>query len=208
MPTTDFNLLIRDGRKLYVANPASHYADPTDPKRQPTLRPASQRDILMSLSAGSTEILDLLEKGGYNPEELRQVAGTLGFSEAEVAAYQGLEDRGGLNFLENYFRTELVSEMVNADIKHRGTVDDPAILKASEKQLPEWEKYYFEMAREIFDHMWEFEKAKGEQFKSNKDWLELYAGGKGFQRQAALLVQVQKRLGTLRTEMPVATPQA
>lgn len=198
----DSNLLVFHWGERFVANPISHHHHATGihPNTLST-RAASSRDIFMTLSAANTEIMDMLAEE-YTPQEFDAVAATLGYTEQEIAKYQKKEDTGKISPFENYFRTELLSEIANMVMKHKGTVDEIAILQAADVQLPEYETYYLEEARDVFAQMVEVEKTiTSGCIPDNAKWRDLYAGKGGFQRQVYLLSQVQLRLGRLRVEI-------
>jgi hypothetical protein len=205
--TVDRNVLVKHEGALRVANPYSHTHHWRGLHRDTlTDRPASHRDVLMTLSAGSTEILDMLA-AEYTPQELKDVAATLGYSEKEIAEYQRQEGAGELDPHENYFKTFLIAEIACAVIQHRGAVDIPGIVSATESQLPEFEEWYLSEARRIFGEMVEVEKTvTNGSVRSNAHWRDLYAGDEGFQRQAELLSQVQTRLGRFAAEAETDTP--
>lgn len=192
---TDFNTLITHGGARYVANPASHHTTAI------TSRPASSKDVLMTLSAANTEILDMLA-AEYAPHEFADVAVTLGYSERELAEYDRQEKTGEISPHEAYFKVFFLAEIVSSLIQHRATVDHIGILQATEAELDEWEPYYLETAREVFSQMVEVEKTVNTgSVASNAAWRELYAGEDGFQRQAYLCSQTQLRLGRFRVEV-------
>jgi hypothetical protein len=127
----DLNVLVRHEGALFVCNPYSHTHHWCGLHRDThTDRPASYRDVFMALSSASTELLDQLAEE-YTPQELADVAATLGYSEKEIAEYQRQEDAGELDPHENYFKTFLVAEIACAVIQHKGAVDIPGILSFS-----------------------------------------------------------------------------
>jgi hypothetical protein len=203
----DLNVLVRHEGALFVCNPYSHTHHWCGLHRDThTDRPASYRDVFMTLSAANTEIMDMLA-AEYTPQELKDVAATLGYSEKEIAEYQRQEDAGELDPHENYFKTFLIAEIACAVIQHKGAVDIPGIVAATESQLPEFEEWYLSEARRIFGEMAEVEKTvTNGSIRSNARWRDLYAGDEGFQRQAELLSQVQARLGRYTVEPEKDTP--
>lgn len=207
MPLVDHHVLLKIGGERIVANPFSHHHHWRGITSQTiTTRPANTRDIIMALSAANTDILDKLA-AHYTKEEFASVAETLGYTEKEIREYEEKGERNEWGDHEIYFRTFLIAEIASAVIQHKGTVDIPGIVSASEESLPDYEAWYMENLRQIFNAMVELEK-KNEtaNVRDISKWVDLYAG-KGwvldpetgertsFQRQAELLSQVQMRLG-------------
>lgn len=188
----DFHLLTKHLGRLYLANPCNHYADAAAPDRVPTSRPARAQDVAMALDAAVTEILDVIADN-YAPHEFEAVARALGYATREIAEYQRREDAGELSAHENYYATSLIAGMVAALMEHKGAVDNLDILKAPESVLPEWEAWYRDQAREIFEEMVALEaRITTGCFADNSRWAALRVR---FLRQAELLVQVRQRLG-------------
>jgi len=201
VPTIDFHLLVKHEGRLYVANPVNYYPDPTDPKRTPTTRPASLRDMSAVLSEANTQVLDLLAAENWMPHELQAVAQTFGYTEQEVMRYQGLEDAGKVDPFESYFRVSLIAAVTHEIIVHKATVDNLAVLQATDEQLPEWEAHYIAEARDYFDQMRAVEETViTGNFADSAKWCILRSR---FFRQAELLGQVQMRLGRFKVDAEV-----
>jgi hypothetical protein len=52
----DFHLLVWHEGAYLVCNAANHYPDPTDPKRTPTYRTATERDMTLAIDEQTTNL--------------------------------------------------------------------------------------------------------------------------------------------------------
>lgn len=208
MAVIDFHLLVRHQDAYLLCNAATHYSNPIDPKRAPTHRGATERDMTLAIDAATTEILDSIA-AQYSPQEFESVAKTLGYTNKELAAYRQSEADGRITAYEARCLTDILAYKVTGMFRNHAAVSTPAILQAGDEELNEFRDWYVSEARRLIDEMSELEKEievgkttvmfEGEQITVNQfaDHPGWAVRRSQLERVCELLWQVETRLGLM-----------